>query len=217
MHIVIEGNVGTNKQKFINFLLQSFLNIEENKYPNETIWESPKDKSFSNGCSFLLNRSNKLDKNSIFISNKSILSFEGYLNSCLEIGYMNEKKINILKLLYNKLKFPKIDYIIVLTSEPGYCYEKLIERKINNANPLFINNMTKTYNNILTNYKTNILEIDIEKYNLEEEIGKNELIYKISKFIPQLQKDLTPGMGQWKTITRGRKKKKSRSKLPKNK
>lgn len=213
MHIVVEGNSGIGKKRFIELILETFSNVNSREYKRlNPIWNDPEDLSFMNACSFLLSRSIRISNEFISISNKSHLSFLGYIDTCLTTKYINKEKYEILKDFYNKVQFPKIDYLIVLKSSPGFCYEQLIKSKKNNTDPYFINEMNKTYEKLSTFTNPKTLTINIEDFDINEEISRNELIYLITKFIPELNKESSPT--QWKTITRN-KKKKSRLKLSK--
>jgi deoxyadenosine/deoxycytidine kinase len=214
MIISLEGNIGSGKEAFLQFLKKKlndevvFLEDSVYNWDNESLlnnfYRNPERWAFTlevysttQKCQRLKELSSLVNRGSVIISRRSHISDkECFLKTCKQMKYITEKEMNIYLELFNIFSVPKIGSIIYLKSNVNKCFEHIISKQNGFEKTInfdYIQKLNQNYENWIREVKKNgipILEIDIEKYR---DIDGNEKLQEqlfeiVTKFFPTLKK-----------------------------
>lgn len=196
--ISLEGNIGSGKENFVQFLKKVFKDnvafLEDSIYNwnNETLlkdfykdperWATTLEiHSTTQKCRRLQDIINAQNPPNIILTRRTPLSDrECFVKSCVQMKYMNPKELEIYNNLFNTFKIPKYDGVIYLRSNVNKCYENIISKYTDTEKTIefdYIQKLHVNYENWIEELKKEhvpVLEIDIEKFRNSEGNEKSQ-------------------------------------------
>lgn len=212
--IAIEGNIGTNINKFINFL-QKHYNIPsdsciQTKELHKLTLRNPKRWAFTTLIKEILDKYNHIKKKSLFIKRSPLFEFNYLFQSYYELKYITYDEFTILKEMINTINFPVCKGFIYIKSSPNLCYEQLIEQN-KPYNFEYINDLHNKYELFISKlqYPLLVLELSDILYTKNNEILQDKILMQIEKYFPHfknLKKKEKNEKHQWTIVKKTKKK-----------
>lgn len=210
--ISLEGNIGSGKEKFMQFFKKYFnddiIFLEDNIYNwnDKTLlanfYKDPKRWAFavqvhsiSQKYKRYLNVLPHKKKGSVIITHRSPMSDKYcFKESCVDSGYMDNKETEIYDGVFDNYKIPRFHGVIYLRSDVNSCYEEIISKGNKTEKGIqfeFLVGVHRKYEEWVVSLKKEgipVVEIDVEKFrNLDgNDMIQEKLYHIIIEKFPQL-------------------------------